>query len=156
LARHLFAGFSGIVVAVAIPIVVMAVSYRLTDKSTHYTFEPRGQGSFEPRLANYVGFAQYIIGLATGSLALAAGSSILKSSGVLHWRFASPLTLLGASVIYGVCFIALINYFYEGFLHDAHSYKQFRYNLNNTFGFSCLLSFAIGYMWLAVIITKSS
>lgn len=149
---HPFAGFGGTVVAVLLPITAIAVGYAV-NAGDAYTFEPRGLGSFEPRLANYVHLTEYVITLATGSLALAAGSSVFKKGAALDWRFASPLVLLGASVIYGVCFIAFMIFFYEGFLHNAQSYTRLRYNLNNTFGFSCLFAFAIGYAWLAVVIT---
>ena len=66
------------------------------------TFEPRGPGSFDSRLLNYTKAAETVIGLASGSVILLVGSSVLRTNSRLPWYFASPLVLLGLAVSFSV------------------------------------------------------
>lgn len=150
---HIPPGSSGALTAVLVVTVLSALARFLIPPGT-YTFEPRGVGSFEPRLLNYIHVAQTIIGLATGSIVLLAGSSVFKSGGQLPWFYASPLVVLGFSVVYAVLFLAFLVFFYEGFLHNENSYTRGRYMLNNVLGFSSLISFAVGYIWLGFVIAR--
>jgi uncharacterized membrane protein len=59
------------------------------------------------------------------------------------------LVLLGFSVLYCVGFMAMLTYFYEGFLYDRNSYSAARYALVHALGFAGLISFALAYIWLA-------
>jgi hypothetical protein len=113
-----------------------------------YNFEPRGPGSFEPRLGNYARLVEIIIGLATGSIILLAGSSIFRAGGRLPWFYGSPLVLLAMSVVYALTFLALLVRAYENFLHDPKSYSRGPYTLNVSLAFASLLCFALGYLWL--------
>ena len=113
-----------------------------------YTFEPQGRpGSFEPILARYSKLAELIIGLATSSIVLLAGSSVFRSAGKLPKAYGSPLVLLAVSVIWGVVWLAWTNYHYESWQHQE-TYSHHRYRLSVAFGFSGLLCFAVGYVWL--------
>ena len=119
-----------------------------------FTFEPRGPGSFENRLTNYTRVAEVLIGLASGSLVLLAGSSILRSDGHLPWFYASPMVLLALSVIYAVCFMGLLIYYYEAFLHHPESYTRLKYSTVQALGFSALISFSLAYLWLAFTLSN--
>jgi hypothetical protein len=85
---------------------------------------------------------------------LLAGSSVLRSGGKLPWLYGSPMVLIRFSVIYGVFFMALLNFFYEGFLQHRQSYAPWKYRLVNIAGFSALFTFAIGYIWLAFVVAN--
>ncbi|MBI3663397.1 MAG: hypothetical protein HY234_10155 [Acidobacteria bacterium] len=140
-------GVPGLLVGLAI-FLFLWLRASLSVKGETFLFEPRGPGSFEPLLQRYTLLAQFIIGLATGSIVLLAGSSVFKSGGRLPWQYASPLVLLSLSVIYGVCFMGLLLYNYESFLHNQ-IYTRVAYTRNTALGFSSLFCFAIGYLWLA-------
>jgi hypothetical protein len=89
-----------------------------------------------------------MIGLATSSIVLLVGSSALNGQGGhLPWFYASPLYLLAFSVLYGIAFSAWLTFHYEMYQHDRrHSRTQ--YALCETLGFSSLLCFLCGYVWL--------
>jgi hypothetical protein len=141
-------GTGGLIVGVSVFALSWVIAYLLTPYES-ITFEPRGEGSFEPRLTNYTRAAETLISLASGSVVLLAGSSILRAGGHLPWFYASPLVLLGVNVIYGVVFIGLLIVFYEGFLHFPNSYTRLRYSLVQAFGFAGLVCFSLAYLWLA-------
>jgi hypothetical protein len=150
---HLPPGTSGAVVAFAIGLTVWGVTMKTVDDSLSYTFEPGSPPqSFEPRLAGYMKATETLIGLATGSIVLLAGSSVFRSGGKLPWLYASPMVMMGFSVIYSLFFMGMLNFFYEGFLHHRDSYTGPKYRLVNTLGFSALFTFAIGYIWLAFVV----
>lgn len=141
-------GTSGFCVGLGIFFLVKYVAGKRTPQEGPFTFEPGGRpDSFEPRLANYIRAVEFLLGLATGSIVLLAGSSALHASGALPWAFASPLMVLAFCVVYGVLFMVLLIYNYEGFLHHDN-YTRARYVRNQGLGFSALACFCIGYLWL--------
>jgi hypothetical protein len=152
---HLPPGTSGATAALAIGLTVWGVTLK-TVNDLSYTFEPRNPPrSFEPRLAGYMRATETLIGLATGSIVLLAGSSVLRSGGGrLPWLFASPMVMMGFSVIYALFFMGILNFFYEGFLHHRDSYTAAKYRLITTLGFSALFTFAVGYIWLAFVVAN--
>ena len=98
---------------------------------------------------------KFVLGLASGSIALLVGSTIVSSGpphvvGRLPSFFASPLCLLGLSILYGIFFMVFMNLSYEAYLHKTRPYSSFLYSWNQALGFSCLLSFGVGYAWLIV------
>ena len=121
--------------------------------SGNYTFEPRGPGSFEPALLRYSRLTEFIVGLATGSIVLLAGTSIFHSNVRLPPLYGSPLVMLAMSVVWLVLFISCTTFFYEDWLHHPEIYTHRRYRLIVAFGFSGLLSFAVGYLWLGFTLT---
>jgi hypothetical protein len=146
--RHIPPGSSGFCVGLGLFFVVKYVASKRTPQEGPFTFEPRGvAGSFEPRLANYVRAVEYLLGLATGSIVLLVGSSAIHPNGTLPWVFASPLILLGFCVVYGVLFMVLLIYNYEEFLHHDN-YSRARYVRSQGLGFSALVCFCLGYLWL--------
>ena len=111
--------------------------------------DPQGNvGAFEPFLARYIRVAEFIIGLATGSIVLLVGSSALHGQGGhLPWFYASPLLLLALCVGYGIAFMVLLSYSYENY-RQGNPYTRGAYILNETLGFSALACFIVGYIWL--------
>jgi hypothetical protein len=74
---HPFPGFSGVILGPVIIAGVWATSY-FTKEFESYNLDPKGvPGSFEPLLGKYIRAAEFIIGLATGSIVLLVGSSAL-------------------------------------------------------------------------------
>ena len=120
-----------------------------------YNLGPGGDpGAFEPILARYIRLTEFVIGLATGSIVLIVGSSTLHGQGShLPWYYASPLLLLGGSVSYGLLFMTKLLVTMENVLHGGR-HTAFEYALSETFGFSSLICFLAGYIWLIISATS--
>ena len=151
---HPFPGFSGVVIGPVIVVGVWAVSY-FTKEFESYNLDPKGvPGSFEPLLGKYIRAAEFIIGLATGSIVLLVGSSALHAQGGrLPWFYASPLLLLGWSVILGVGFIVWLIFSYEEYQH-GNKHTKLVYSISETLGFSSLGCFCLGYIVLIFLVTR--
>jgi hypothetical protein len=151
---HPFAGFTGVVLGPMILGSIVSVLYR-SKKFKVYDLDPKGKpGAFEPLLAKYIRAAEFVIGLASGSIVLLVGSSFLhKPRGHLPWIFASPLLLLGWSVVCGVFFIVWLIFSYEEYQHgNPHTDKV--YTISETLGFGSLACFCLGYVLLIFLITR--
>jgi hypothetical protein len=87
---HPFPGFSGLMLGPALFGAIGACSY-FTKIHEAYDLDPQGvKGAFEPFLAKYIRMAEFMIGLATGSIVLLVGSSALHGQGGrLPWFYAS-------------------------------------------------------------------
>jgi hypothetical protein len=152
---HLFPGFSGIATVVIIPTTIWIVRYVPRRKNVAYNLDPQGKpGAFDPLLQKYLRLGEFMIGLATGSIVLLVGSSVLHGKdGHLPWFYASPLLILAASVVGGVSFMAWLIISYEEVQHgNPHPSKA--YSFSETLGFSSLLFFCIGYVWLIVVVAR--
>jgi hypothetical protein len=147
---HLRPGIPGLLLGLAffVGLWVFTYSHFKNKELNSFNFEPGGKGTFSPLLEKYLWLSQFVIGLASGSIVLLAGTSIFKSSGKLPWEYTSPIVLLALSVVYGLCFLAFLFRDYESFLH-GFEYAAVAYSRNLALGFSSLFSFAIGYLWLA-------
>jgi len=152
--HYLFPGFSGTVSTAAIAAIVWA-NRRKAKQHEKYNLGPGGDPkAYEPILSRYVRFAEFLIGLATGSIVLIVGSSALHGQGGhLPWFYASPLLLIGGSVIYGLLFMASQLVTMEEGLH-GNPHTAFSYALNETLGYSSLLCFLSGYIWLIFAVTN--
>ncbi|HEY5174079.1 MAG TPA: hypothetical protein VII95_00760 [Terriglobales bacterium] len=150
----MFPGFSGFAVGVAILVGICVVASSQTGHGS-FTFDKPGQpGSFEARLTNYIRAGEFVVGLATSSIVILVGSSALYAGGHLPWVYASPLILLALSVVYGILFMVLIVFNYEAFQHNPGCYTRARYVRNQALGFSSLVCFCGGYLWLVLAITR--
>ncbi|SRR6266568_1832787 len=150
---HFFAGFSGLLIGLALPFLLWVVLYTGKEYAA-YNMDPHGQpGAFEPILTKYLHFGEYIVGLATSSIVLLVGSSAFHSNGHLPWTFASPLILLALCVIWGILFIVQLILNNENVRHGNPHTKR-RYALSETWGFSALCCFCLGYGWLAIAVTR--
>lgn len=102
---YLFPGVSGLLVGTGIGLLI-GFSAFVSKKHPAYNLDPRGvEGAFEPLLTKYLRAAEFVIGLATGSIVLLVGSSALHGRGGLPWFYASPLLLLAFCVLYGILFM---------------------------------------------------
>jgi hypothetical protein len=141
-------GASGVITGVCIFLAIGTLAYA-TREPGPFNLDPQNRsGAFEPFLAKYLRVAEYVIGLATGSIVLLVGSSALHGqSGRLPWFYASPLLLLAFCVIYGVAFMVWLIYHYEEHQH-GNPHTRFAYSLSLALGLSSLACFCFGYVWL--------
>jgi hypothetical protein len=146
-------GISGSVTSLVLPVVIFAICY-LTRKFPVYELEPEGTpGAFELFLQKYLHFAEYLIGLATGSIVLLVGSSAFHGQGGrLPWFYASPLIILAASVVCGLMFMGWLILNYEEHKHGT-PHTALRYSFSLTFGISLVVLFVVGYIWLIFVVT---
>jgi sterol desaturase/sphingolipid hydroxylase (fatty acid hydroxylase superfamily) len=156
--KYIPPGTGGLCASLGVPLLVWYLVNRRTPTFGSFLFErPDQPGSFEKRLESYVRAVEYFLGMATGSIVLLVGSASLRANGKLPWVFGSPLVIIGFCVVYGVMFMSLLIYDYEMYLHH-HIYSRSHYIRNQTFGFSTLACFCLGYLWLvcsvAVVMTK--
>lgn len=151
---HFAPGINGLLVGLAILVAIWALAY-LSRGPGPFNFDPKGTpGAFEPFLAKYIRMAEFIIGLATGSIVLLVGSSALHGQGGrLPWFYASPLLLLVMCVVYGIAFMVWLIYDYEDYQH-GNPHTRRAYALSLTLGFSALVCFFVGYVWLILRVTR--
>jgi len=131
-------------------------AFYFTKKDQSYFLDPKGvPGAFESLLVKYIRAAEYSITIATGSIVLLVGSSALRVQGGGHlpWFFASPLLLLGWSVIFGVVFMVWQINRYENYQH-GNPHTNLAYAISETFGYSSLACFCSGYMLLIFLVTR--
>lgn len=156
-AMHLPAGFSGALIGFFSPVVLLGLCYK-SKRHGAYNLDPQGvRGAFEPILARYIRAAEFVVGLATGSIVLIVGSAVLHSNGHaghLPWFFASPLVLLAFSVVWGITFMVWLIFSHEEYQH-GNPHTALAYSLSQALGFGALLCFCVGYFWLVVCVTAS-
>jgi hypothetical protein len=160
---HPFVGFTG---AVSGPLIFGAILFgRWLPRrgAGPFNLDPQGvAGAFEPLLSKYIKAAEFIIGIATGSIVLLVGSSALRieggsisgHGGRLPWFFSSPLILLGWSVMFGVAFIVWEIFCYEEYQH-GNPHTGLVYSTAEALGFGSLLCFCFGYMLLIFLVTRA-
>jgi hypothetical protein len=139
------------------PVVVGAVfaACYFTKEHAAYNLDPLAKpGAFEPLLSKYIRAAEFVIGLATGSIVLLVGSSALHAQGGrLPWFYASPLLLLAWCVVLGVAFIVWLIHSYEEYQH-GNPHTKLIYTISETLGFGSLSCFCLGYVVLIFIVTR--
>lgn len=151
----LFAGFLGMATGIGIFLITWLAVY-LNTKGTSFEFDAQGEkGAFEKLLVIYLDIAKFVLGLASASIVLLAGSSAFRSTPRLPESFRSPLFLLVLSVIFGILFMVLLIFDYEHYRHhpDIRSYTKLKYTRNEALGFGSLGCFCVGYVWLILIVT---
>jgi hypothetical protein len=152
---HPFPGTFGILVGALIPAALWCVCF-FPKPDVNYYLDANGEPkAFEPFLAKYLKVSELIISLATGSIVLLIGSSSLSGGheGRLPWFYASPLFILAFSVLYAIAFSVWMTFHYEMYQHDkVHSRKQ--YAFSETLGFSAVVCFLIGYIWLIASVVR--
>src|SRR5205823_3712848 len=111
-------GTAGFATALVILIGVFLMSYG-AKRFDRYNLDPQGRaGAFEPFLARYIRTAEFIVGLATGSIVLLVGSSALHGqTGHLPSTYTSPLLLLAFCVVYAIAFMVWLIFHYEDHQH---------------------------------------
>src|SRR5713226_510052 len=150
---HMPPGISGLLVGLGIFLGIGTyASFRIGPGQ--FIMDPHERPSaFEPFIARYIRAAEFIVGLATGSIVLLVGSSALHGQGGhLPWFYASPLLLLAFCVIYGVGFMVWLIFDYEDHQH-GNPHTRFAYSLSLSLGLSSLACFCVGYVWLIFRVT---
>jgi hypothetical protein len=159
--NHLFAAvltfierIGGLLPAPVIVLLIWINRYRARKPRGNYNLEPQGKaGAFEPLLQKYLHLAEFIISLATGSIVLLIGSSFLHGKdGRLPLFYAPPLLVLATSVLTAIFFMVALILGYEDVQH-GNPHTPEAYALNETLGFSSLVLFVIGYIWLIFAVT---
>jgi hypothetical protein len=150
----MFPGLPGVLVGLGLfPLVWLLACLASPHKPVH--FDALGEkDAFLPLLGHYLDIVKVLLGLASGSIVLLVGSAAFRSAGRLPASFASPLFLLALSIIYGVLFMVLMMLDYENYRHhpNDNTYTRNKYSRNQALGFSALLCFCFGYVWLIFIV----
>ena len=150
-------GFPGIATGTLLVCVVWLIAYLSLEKGPFNMDFPGEVGSFLKMLKIYCDIAKVVIGFASATIAALIGTSILNSNGAagsLLKPLASPLFVLAFCILWGVCFMAFETTDYEAYRHRQIQYTRFRYSRNLALGYSCLLCFTVGYLWLIVVVTS--
>jgi hypothetical protein len=147
--------YYGIIIAIFLFLIVWFVVWlRNKNDIGPYNFDAlNATGAFEKFLQVYIDIFKFVLGLASGSIVLLIGSSSFRQSGNLPSSFTSPLFLLTASILYGILLMLFLSINYESYRHNEAPYTKFRYTRNVALGYSSLLSFIFGYIWLIYIAT---
>jgi hypothetical protein len=98
--------------------------------------------TFEPLLRNYIDVTKLLITVAAASIAF--GGSKNPTSGVSIAK-----VTLAFSILYGVMFCALLQFFYDEYTQNVRAYTRLRYSLIEALGFSTLSCFIAGYFFWA-------
>jgi len=88
-------------------------------------------------LENYIGVTKLLITVAAASIAFGAG---LNRKGIFVAKI-----VLAFSILYGVLFSALLQFFYDEYAQNVRAYTRGRYALIEALGFSGLACFVVGY-----------
>ena len=100
---HLLPGLSGIAVGL-VTLVLAGLAADVTTKGAAFHFDAEGEkGAFEKLLPVYLRLAEFILGLAAGSIVLLVGSSAFRAAGRLPQIFASPFFDRHALGVRGIC-----------------------------------------------------
>lgn len=150
-----FPGFYGISSGVCLFAITWLAVWLSTEKGP-FAMDVHGEkGTFLPLFSIYLDIAKFVMGLASGSIALLVGSATFRPNGAagpLLASFASPLFDLALSLLYGALFMVFMTIDYESYRHGTRHYTRLKYSRNQALGFSCLLCFSAGYLWLIFII----
>ncbi len=146
--------FIGVIIGLSIFIFLWLVFWLSKRKTAKFEFDAKGEkGAFEKLLTFYLDIAKLGLTLASGSIALLAGSSAFRASGNLPTSVATPLYLLTFSIAYGIAFMAPLSQDYESYRHETSDYKPFSYSRNLALGYGSLTCFFLGYFWLIFSVT---
>jgi len=135
-------------------------------KDNHYFFDPKHNadqrlkdenGTFEPHAKRYQDLAGLIIALSTAGIAFLISILASEKSSAPEFgktlRAIAPIVIgfFGASTALLISFMLLQTYLYEEYCHspDHNTYVSWKYALNVTLGWTGLLSFILGFGWLA-------
>jgi lysylphosphatidylglycerol synthetase-like protein (DUF2156 family) len=145
-------GWVGLGVSIATYLGLFGMAYARTPEGS-FLFEQK-EGQFEHLLTTYLDIAKFILSLAAGGIVLIISSAAFSPNRKLPDAYASPLFILGASIIYGVVFMLALTWNYEGFKHKTSPYTRRKYARNQALGFSSLACFCLGYLWLIAAAVK--
>lgn len=107
-----------------------------------------GEVDFDPRHGHYMKCGEVLITLSSASLIFLPS---LHFTATYPW-LGLPMVMLGFTVVYSLCFMGLMTYFYEMFLFDPENFTVFRSTLIFSLGFGALTCFAVSYFTLSIIV----
>jgi hypothetical protein len=151
---HVPPGICGLIVGLVVfPLIGLPIYFSLAKGP--FNLDPQDKwNAFEPFLAKYLRLGEFIVGLATGSIVLLVGSLALRGQSlILPWYYASPLYVLCWCVLWGIGFMVWLTYHYEDYQHGETKHTRLAYALSLTLGFSALVCFITGYVWLIFRVT---
>jgi Na+/H+ antiporter NhaD/arsenite permease-like protein len=147
-------------------IAVFLVCFFSLKKGSHYFFDPKHnvderlkdeRGDYEPHSKRYQELAKLAITLSAAAIAFLI--SIVASDKPVAPAFAQRVQLVapivcgffGACIALLVLFMVLQSVWYEEYCHspDHSTYKRWKYALSTSLGWTGLLSFVLGFFWLA-------
>jgi hypothetical protein len=94
--------------------------------------------TFEGLLKNYIDVMKLLITVAAASIAFGATQN--AKAGIIVAKI-----ILAFSILYGVVFSGLLQFFYDEYTQNVRAYTAFRYSLIEALGFSALACFIEGY-----------
>jgi hypothetical protein len=154
-------------IILAIPgLIVYLCSFFSLKKGHFYFFDPRHNdaenlckegGTFEPHSQRYNDLAKLLITLSTAVIAFLvntlANEKPPQPQIITAIQSVAPIVVgfFGCSICFLILFLALQAVWYEQYCHRlAHnSYLRWKYALCNFLGWTGLLSFGVGVIWLA-------
>jgi hypothetical protein len=150
-----FPGFYGIATGVSLFALTWLIVWLLIDEGP-FAMDVQGEkGSFLPLFSIYLDIVKFVMGLSSGSIALLVGSATFRlngAAGPLLSSLASPLFDLAISLLCGAFFMVFMTIDYESYRHGTRHYTRLKYSRNQALGYSCLLCFSAGYLWLIFIV----
>jgi hypothetical protein len=98
--------------------------------------------TFGPHLKNYIDAVKLLVTVSAASIAFGRDITppLVPKNGILIAKI-----FLAFSILYGVLFSVLLQFFYEQYAQDVRYYTRWRYSLIQALGFSTLVWFVGGY-----------
>jgi len=96
--------------------------------------------TFAPHLRSYIDVMKLLVTVSAASIAFGA-SQAPRSGGIFIAKI-----VLAFSILYGIVFTALLQFFYEQYSYNVNYYSRWRYSLIIALGFSSLTCFVLGYI----------
>jgi hypothetical protein len=165
-----FEGFNGSIwhalwVLFPAGLAVYLVALLSVKRGHHYLFDPkhnkdrrlRDAGEFGPHSQRYQDLAKLAIALSTGAIAFLVNTLASQKPPLPDFaqRIASVAPIVvgffGMTITFLILFMTLQTLWYEEYCHSPthNTYKAWKYALCNSLGWSGLLSFLLGFGWLA-------
>src|SRR5882672_11446806 len=135
-------------------------------KGDYYFFDPKHNqdqrlkeegGNYEPHAKRFQDLAKLAITLSAAAIAFLV--SIIASDKPISPKFSQRVGLVAPLVagLFGSCIALLVLFlvvqaiWYEEYCHSAdhNTYKRWKYALSTSLGYTGLLSFVLGFLWLA-------
>jgi len=150
---------------------VFSISFYALRKGHFYLFDPKhnvdtrlsAAGDFGPHAQRYQDLAKLIITLSVGAVAFILNMLTTRNKNdyspfVVNFIQAAPVIVgfFGCCIALLIGFMVTQSYWYEQYCHSpTHStYTRTKYAISMSFGWTGLLSFILGFGWLAANIFR--
>ena len=147
-------------------IVMFLLCFFRLKKGSRYFFDPKHNvdqrlkeehGDYEPHSKRYQELAKLAITLSAAAIAflisIVASDKPLAPAFTLRIQMVAPIVcgFFGSSIALLVLFMVLQSVWYEEYCHspDHSTYKRWKYAFSTSLGWTGLLSFVLGFLWLA-------